>query len=84
LKSWYVYIVLCSKDNSYYTGISTDVKRRVKEHNTSERGAKYTKSRRPVTLLKSWKFSNKSEASKEEYRIKQLSKKQKEALINND
>jgi len=49
IKPWFIYVVRCS-DNSLYTGITTDVMRRVKEHNTSKKGARYTRSRRPVTL----------------------------------
>lgn len=73
---WYVYLVECS-DKTIYTGITTDVERRIKEHNTSKKGAKYCKNRRPVKLLKTFEFETRSEASKEEYRIKQLTKEQK-------
>lgn len=78
---WYVYIVECS-DNSYYCGVTTDLDRRLLEHNTSKRGAKYTRSRRPVKLLWSCEKQNRSEAQKEEYRIKKLTKDQKYVLIN--
>jgi putative endonuclease len=47
---WYVYILEC-KDKTFYTGITTDLERRIKEHNNSLLGAKYTKSRRPVKLV---------------------------------
>lgn len=77
---FYVYIVRCS-DNSLYTGITNDIIRRVKEHNQSSKGAKYTKSRRPVNLVYSRIIGSRSEALKEEYRIKNLTKKQKEKLI---
>ena len=73
---WYVYIVECS-DKTLYTGITTDLNRRVKEHNESKRGAKYTKSRRPVTLIKHFVCNSKSEALKLEYKIKQLPKEEK-------
>jgi len=73
---WYVYIVECV-DNSLYTGITTDVERRVKEHNKSKKGAKYTKSRRPVTLVKSFEVADQSAALKLEYKIKQLPKDEK-------
>ena len=76
---WYVYIVECS-DGSYYTGIAKNVDKRIEKHN-SGKGAKYTKSRTPVKLLVSWEFENRSEASKEEYRIKQLSRIEKESLL---
>ena len=47
---WFVYILKCS-DNTLYTGITTDIERRIKEHNSSNKGAKYTKTRRPVKLF---------------------------------
>lgn len=79
-KKWYVYIVLCQKDDSLYTGITTDVIKRIEKHNNGK-GAKYTRNRRPVILLKTFEFENKSLALKEEYRIKQLSKKDKIKLL---
>ena len=75
-----IYIVQCS-DDTLYTGITTDVKRRVNEHNHSEKGAKYTKLRRPVHLVYTEKAENRSEASKREYAIKKLSRTQKLELI---
>lgn len=75
LSEWFVYIVKCS-DETFYTGVSTDVEKRVKTHNTGK-GAKYTKTRRPVELLWTKKVSSKSEALKLEYKIKQLNRKQK-------
>ncbi|MCK9416292.1 GIY-YIG nuclease family protein [Candidatus Dojkabacteria bacterium] len=80
MKEWFVYIVECS-DSTYYTGITTNIIKRIETHN-SKKGAKYTKSRTPVTLKYSNKFGNKSEASKEEYRIKQLTRLEKEQLWN--
>ena len=77
---WYVYIARCS-DNSFYTGITTDIERRIKEHNTSKRGAKYTRSRRPVVLACSYIVGNRSEAMKEEIRIKKMTRKQKSELV---
>ena len=79
---WFVYILKCF-DNSFYTGITTDLVRRENEHNSSNKWAKYTKMRRPVKLIYSKKYNSRSEASKEEYRIKQLNRLQKEELINN-
>jgi len=76
---WNVYIIRCS-DGTYYTGITTDVVRRLNEHNTKT-GAKYTRSRTPVELEECKKFPDRSTASKEEYRIKQLSRANKEKLI---
>lgn len=77
---WFFYVVRCA-DNSLYAGITTDVARRVKEHNTSSKGAKYTRSRRPVELEFEVNFDNKSEALKSEARFKKLRKADKELLI---
>jgi len=77
---WYVYVIRCS-DNSLYTGITTDINRRVNEHNTSNKGAKYTKTRRPVELKYYEEFTDRSTASKREYAIKKLTRKQKLNLI---
>ncbi len=77
---WYVYILECS-DQTFYTGITTDLKRRTKQHNASVQGAKYTRSRRPVKLVYSCELPTKSEAQKEEYRIRKLSKNKKEELL---
>ena len=77
---YYVYLLTCA-DNTLYCGITTDVDRRVKEHNGSKLGAKYTKPRRPVELSYVIKAKDKSEASKLEYKIKQLSRKEKLELI---
>ena len=75
-----VYIVKCS-DDSLYTGITVDIERRIKQHNgIITGGAKYTSTRRPVKLVYKINLPNRSEASKEEYRIKKLTKKQKENL----
>ena len=80
--SYYVYIVRCS-DNSLYTGITTDINRRIREHNETKKGAKYTKSRRPVSLVYSALIGDRSSAQKEEYRIKKLSKIKKQELVDN-
>jgi len=77
---YYVYILKCS-DKTVYTGITTDLKRRIVEHNSSKLGAKYTSSRRPVKLVYSKKFKNRSIASKEEARIKKLKRGKKLELI---
>ena len=77
---WHTYILKCA-DNTLYAGITTDLKRRLTEHNGGSLGAKYTKARRPVRLAYSREFKNRSEASQEECRIKQLSREQKLLLI---
>ena len=73
---YFIYILECS-DKTLYTGITTNLDRRIKEHNDSKLGAKYTKTRRPVKLVYSKTFKNRSDASKEEARIKKLSRQQK-------
>lgn len=73
---YFVYILQCA-DDSLYTGITTDLDRKIKEHNNSKLGAKYTKIRRPVKLVFSKEFTDRSQASKEESRIKKLSRQQK-------
>ena len=78
---YYVYMVQCA-DNSLYTGITTELERRVKEHNESKKGAKYTKVRRPVYLVYSEKHPDRSTASKREYEIKKkMSREEKLKLI---
>ena len=78
---WFLYVLQCS-DGTYYTGVTTDMKRRLNEHNTSKRGAKYTKTRRPVKLVYLSGYESRSSAQKAEYKFKQLTRKQKEAIIN--
>jgi putative endonuclease len=78
---YFVYILQC-KDSTLYTGITTNLERRVIEHNSSKLGAKYTRPRRPVKLVYSKRFSNRQKASKEEARIKQLKRIDKLKLIN--
>lgn len=73
---YYVYILKCA-DKTLYTGITTDLTRRAGEHNLSKLGAKYTRSRRPVELVYSKRFKNRSNASKEEARIKKLTRAEK-------
>lgn len=78
---YYIYMVQCA-DETLYTGIAKDLKRRVKEHNESEKGAKYTRARRPVKLVYSEKFTDRSTASKREYEIKKkMTRMQKLKLI---
>jgi putative endonuclease len=76
IKMYFLYILQCA-DQTLYTGITTDLDRRIKEHNSSKLGAKYTKIRRPLKLVYSQQFTDRSEASKEESRIKKLSHQQK-------
>ncbi len=75
----HTYLLLCS-DNTLYTWITTDLDRRIFEHNESDLGAKYTKIRRPVQLIWSKEFETRSEASKEEWRIKKMKREEKQQL----
>ena len=78
--SWYIYIVRCA-DDTLYTGVTTNLDRRIKEHNShQQKGARYTRARRPVSLVYTELAENRSEASVKEYSIKQLSRAQKESL----
>lgn len=78
---YYTYILRC-EDNSLYTGITTDINRRLEEHKSqSEKSAKYTRTHKVTKLEIAWASENRVLASKLEYRIKKLSKRQKEQLI---
>ena len=81
---YFFYLLRCS-DNSLYSGITTDLTRRVREHNGQlkgvEKGAKYTRVRRPVQLVYSEQFASRSEASKREYEVKHMDKEEKEQLL---
>lgn len=77
---YYLYILKCA-DNTLYSGITTDLVRRIKEHNSSNLGAKYTRSRRPVKLVYSKNYRNRSVASKAEAKIKKLSRAGKLKLL---
>ena len=78
-KKWFVYI-LCCRDHTLYTGMTDDVQRRVEVHN-SGKGAKYTRGRTPVQVVFIEECESYSAALKREYAIKQLSRQQKQALI---
>lgn len=80
--AWFVYLLRCN-DNSLYCGVTTDLQRRLKEHNESEKGAKYTRARRPVTLAFNQSASCRREACRLEAYIKKKTKAHKEALIDN-
>ena len=77
--SWCVYILKCS-DNTYYTGISNDIKRRIQQHETNK-GAKYTKGRGPFSLVYQDKCKDRSDASRKECVIKKLPLAKKISLI---
>jgi putative endonuclease len=75
----YVYVVECA-DDTLYTGYTTDVQRRVREHDAGE-GAKYTRGRTPVELVHVESFDSKSAAMSREHEIKSLSRAAKEQLV---
>ena len=77
---YYVYILFCA-DKTMYTGITTDLERRVAEHNSSPKGAKYTKGRRPVKVIYTAKLPDKSSALREEIRIKKMTRKEKLEMV---
>ncbi len=81
--NWSVYIIQCS-DDSLYTGITTDVKRRISEHNdsSSNLGAKFTRGRQPVKLVYQQQVETRSLATKKEMEIKSLTRINKLSLIN--
>lgn len=72
------------RDNTIYTGITTDIKRRMSEHISGHsRSAKYTRTHKPENIIALWQCGDRSNASKLEYQIKALSKAQKERLSQN-
>lgn len=76
---WYVYMLCCS-DDSYYTGITKDISRRLQQHNNGISGAKYTRARRPVTLVYQEQQCDHSSALKREIQIKRLRPQAKREL----
>lgn len=79
---WQVYILECA-DKTLYTGITVDLARRLNEHNNLKLGARYTKARRPVKIVYSKKFHNRSTVSKAESKIKKLTREEKLKIIKN-
>ncbi len=78
---YYLYIIECA-DKTLYTGITTDIERRMDEHNFSKKGSKYVMARRPSRLVFSKQFKDRSSVSKEEARIKRLTREEKLTIIN--
>ena len=79
--TWQIYMLRCA-DNSLYTGVTTDIERRLSEHNESkQKGAKYTRARRPVELVYTEDVDSRAQACQREAQIKALSRKQKLHLI---
>lgn len=79
MSQWFVYIVRCA-DNTLYTGVTTDLTKRIDQHN-SGKGAKYTRARGPVKLLWSAKAKSEGAAKRREAAIKKLSRADKNDLI---
>lgn len=79
---YYLYILQCA-DGTLYTGITLDLKRRAREHNATKLGSKYTRGRRPVTLVYFNEYPTRSMAAREEALIKKLSRQEKLNLIEN-
>jgi putative endonuclease len=77
--NWQVYLLLCS-DNSLYAGITTDIERRFREH-AEGRGAKYFRSRQPLEVVYLETGHNRSSASRREYQIKAMTRRQKNLLM---
>jgi len=78
--NWYLYVLECV-DGTFYTGITTNVNRRLHEHNNTSRGAKYTKARRPTRVVYCHPFDSRSTAAKAEYRFRKLSRDKKQKII---
>jgi len=83
MKIYYVYIVKCS-DNSYYTGFTNDLERRINEHNDGLNPESYTYTRKPVELVFYYEFNDVTQAISFEKQIKGWSRKKKEAIINDN
>lgn len=81
MSNWTVYILKCN-DQSYYTGITNNLEKRISDHENGK-GAKYTRGRGPFKLVFKEIFPNRSEASKREFFIKALNRSEKENLIQN-
>ncbi len=78
--SWHVYIVRCN-DGTLYTGITKNLDKRIDEHNSGNHGAKYTRFRRPVTLVYTEQVESRSDAAKREYQLKRIPLIKKNELI---
>jgi len=79
MPEWSIYLLRCA-DGSFYTGITTDVSRRISEHQQGKRGAKYLRGRAPFELVYQRAVGDRSVATRIEYCVKQLSRSEKENL----
>ena len=80
IKKWYVYLLRCS-DETLYCGVTTDIGRRLSEHNNTSKGAKYTRGRRPVELVGYFEEESRSCALSTEIKIKRLKREEKIAVF---
>lgn len=80
--TYFVYLVQCN-DNSFYCGYTTNLNKRLLDHNNTKKGSKYTRTRRPVTLKYYEVFNNLGEALKKEYFLKKLSHEAKWQMVKN-
>lgn len=78
-KKWFLYILRCA-DDTLYTGITDDIPRRMAQHNAGK-GAKYTRGRGPVELLYQEEFMNRGEASRREYQVHRMTRREKLELV---
>jgi len=77
-RNWFLYLLRCA-DGTLYTGVTTDLQRRLEEHNGG-RGSRYTAGRRPVRLAGAWRFPNRAGAQRAEARLRRLPRRRKELL----
>lgn len=80
MSAWFVYMLRCA-DNSLYTGVTTDVARRLTEHNAEKSITRYTRARQPVELVYKEAVATRAEACKREAQLKKLKKETKEELV---
>jgi len=78
--AWFVYLVRC-QDTTFYCGIAKDLNRRLEEHNSADKGAKYTRGRRPVKLVYTEEAASRAQATQREGQIKRMTRAEKMALI---
>lgn len=83
MNEWCVYILLCS-DGTFYTGITTEIDRRVAEHNATSKGARYTRARRPVQLVYREVCDSRASAARREWQLRKLSRAEKQQLVARD
>ena len=79
LPVWFVYLVSC-QDGTFYCGIAKDLVRRLSEHNSADKGAKYTRGRRPVQLVYAEEVASRAKATQREGQIKKLTRVEKMAI----